>query len=155
MARFIIQADNAQTIAALNRVVAATQRPEPLFREMGEYLQFSHRRRFDREVDPDGRPWTPNAPSTIRTYARKRGGRKKVLHGLTLLLRDTLTYNVLPRGLEFGSPAPYSNIHQFGGRAGRGGRVVIPERPFIGLSREDQAELERLAANFLERQLRR
>lgn len=154
MARFIIQSDNQHTVAALNRLVSAVENPRPVFVQMGEYLQLSHRQRFDRQVDPDGRPWKPNAPSTVRAYNRKRGGTKKVLHGLTLLLRDTLTYNPLPRGVEFGSPQLYSNIHQFGGKAGRRHQVTIPERPFIGLSREDLTEIEVIALNYLQRQLR-
>ncbi len=32
----------------------------------------------------------------------------------------------------------YARIHQFGGKAGRNHKVIIPARPFIPISKEDK-----------------
>ena len=41
--------------------------------------------------------------------------------------------SVTPRSVTVGTNLPYAAIHQFGGMAGRGRKVRIPARPFMGI----------------------
>ena len=53
-----------------------------------------------------------------------------------------------------GSNLAYARIHQKGGKAGRGKKVTIPARPYLGVSDSDRREVERLTAKFLEEPFR-
>lgn len=45
----------------------------------------------------------------------------------------------------------YAAIHHFGGKAGRGNKVTIPERPFLVLTNEDLEDIQQDAIDYLEK----
>lgn len=49
-----------------------------------------------------------------------------------------------------GTKLPYAAIHQFSGRAGRGRKVTIPARPFIGVSAQGKDEIMAIIRRHLE-----
>lgn len=127
----------------------------PVMQSVGELLVERTKRRFATSTDPEGHPWAPNAPATIRSYLRRFGGtfrrdgslsrrgqlmaaRKKPLIGETRQLMQTLYYRATRDRVEIGSPMQYAAIHQFGGRAGRGHRVQIPARPYFPIDASGQ-----------------
>ena len=61
---------------ALRALISQLNRPQPAFRDIGEYLLLSHEQRFADQESPDGDPWAPLSP---RYQARKKKNPDKVL----------------------------------------------------------------------------
>ena len=107
----------------------------PAFKNIGEEWLASTKDRFSAEVAPDGTPWKPNAPAT---RARKRNPKILQEFGERGGLLGSLAYAADDGGVELGTPKVYGAIHQLGGKAGRNHAVAIPERPYLGVSEEDE-----------------
>lgn len=137
-----------------------------LMRQWGEIAQASIAENFE----VGGRPthWQPLAPSTIRSRigARKnltrlsRGARRsrspfRITFLKILFVTGTLsrvTSQPGPTSVKIATqPAArkYAAIHQFGGRAGRGRRTMIPARPYMLLQPEDLEEMRTTARRHL------
>lgn len=143
-------------IAALKRAAERADKPRGLYDAIGLSLVTSTQRRFEDEQGPDGQPWPPS----IR--ARLEGGRTLFESGR---LAQSITHQASDTGVEIGTNVLYGPIHQLGGTirpvsAERlvfriGGRtifateVTIPARPFLGLDREDEKEIEATATEWL------
>lgn len=133
--------DNSDKVGeALQRLAARVGRLTPVFRDIGEYLHQAHEERFDAQKDPQGNPWQPLSE---RYKARKKRNADKILV-LDDLLGGTLRYQATADSLLFGTDRIYGATHQFGDDD-RG----IPARPFLGLSRDDEAEALRLIEEHL------
>lgn len=113
----------------------------PLFDIFGQSLRTSVRRRFRTNVGPDGKPWQRSK------RAAKDNGQTLVDRGH---LRDSIAFKAGPHEVAIGSNDVRAAIHNFGGRTGRGGKTILPARPFIGLSQGDLAGLAKRAALYLE-----
>lgn len=125
-----------KTVIKLLRDIQSRSRDLTIpLREVGEQLLFSSDQRFEREVDPDGRPWKSNSP---RTTARKRalGRILKVLQE-TGTGRASLNYRASRRSLEIGTPIDYMADHQLG-RNGQAERRFLPITRDKTLPQEDQ-----------------
>ena len=68
-------------------------------------------------------------------------------------LRNSITYRVAGEVLYVGTNVEYAGIHQFGARAGRRRNVVIPARPFLGISRDDREKIEHIIQDFIRGEL--
>jgi len=104
--------------------------------EIGGSLVASTQKRFEDEEDPEGASWADWADSTA---ARRGDGRK--LYDETNLF-DSLDHKVSGSKVHVGVNMIYGRIHQLGGEAGPiTARVVIPARPYLGLSADDKTEV--------------
>lgn len=117
----------------------------PIWREIGEILHDGVMDRFDREQAPDGTAWQKS------WRARLQGG--KTLQS-TGRLRDSIQMVVQGSSVKIKTNVKYARVHQFGAtiRAKGGGyltfkgagnwakvrSVVIPARPFLGMSKDDE-----------------
>lgn len=90
------------------------------FASVGERLLSSSKDRFRQQNAPDGSPWEPLKPATIK--ARNRKGQTPI----TILrsnsrgkagssLAGSLSYEAEEDQVTIGSPLAYAAIHQFGG----------------------------------------
>lgn len=140
-----VEIDDREVLKALQRLQDAGANMQGAFADIGEYLLISHRERWDRQVSPDGTPWAPLAPQTVK-YKKKNQDKILVLDGN---LRDLLRYQDRPDGLEFGTDRIHGATHQFG-REDAG----ISARPFLGLSDEDRVEVLDILQDHLEAALR-
>lgn len=141
---------------------AAVDLREPM-EEIGSAMVSSTTQRFKDSKAPDGTPWATLAESTMLArmgsrIRKKRGGTKlraiRRLASMKILvdrghLRQSLTHRVGSRSVEWGSKLIYAAIHQLGGKAGRGRRVTIPARPYLGLSRGDKREIGGALRDYL------
>lgn len=134
----------------------------PLFDEIGAHLLSETIRRFKMGLDPHFLSWQPSQRALgLRPGGRQRRGRRAASggRGKTLVdrghLRDSITYVVGldGRSVMVGTNIVYGAIHQFGGRAGRGGSVELPARPYLGLSDPDRDAIANMAARFVMRAL--
>lgn len=125
----------------------------PFYKDVGEHLVNTTRRRFEDSTAPDGTPWAPNSAVTL---ARKKG--TKPLIGETRELSTAIHYVIDADGLMVGSNKIYAAAQQFGmvrGYAGQNKRNApipwgdIPAREFLGLSEADETEILALAIDHL------
>ena len=143
--------------------------------EIGEELTESTKRRFSTSTAPDGTPWAPNSTATTlpsylcsaksnfkkdgtlskRGQTRQANKRPLVASGI---LAHTITWQLVPEGVEIGSPKIYAGTHQFGAKQGQYGRDRrnhpipwgdIPARPFLGLSADDESAISTLISTHL------
>ena len=145
MARISIRVEGLEEV---NRLFARLRRAgalAPTLRTIGEHMLDTTRARFDTQTTPDGAPWAPLDPRTAR---RKKKNADKILTEEGEL-RGSLAYRVGSDELLVGSPEKYAATHQFGDASRN-----IAARPFLGLSADDRAEIERIARDRLAKALR-
>lgn len=69
-----------------------------------------------------GRPWVPNTGKHLRR------GDGTLVNSWTAKPAQVVGSNV---EAHVSSWVPYAAIHEFGGRTGRGGMVLMPQRPYV------------------------
>lgn len=117
--------------------------------EIGDLLLKRTLTRFDKEQDPDGRPWRALSPVTIETKRRKGFGGKGKLKRTEALRnairkirggRGTVYTNTgaeVRIGVEDSKIAPYARAQNTGTR-------TIPARRFLGIGRLDVKAVDSL-----------
>lgn len=148
-----VGADDAALRDGFRHLMAAVSDMTPAMADIGLGLVLSTQQRFEAERDPAGRPWRPRSITTIvmrlggerKTFTRKGDLRAKALRELARKilhlrghLKGDITYRASADAVEVGSPTKYARVHQLGGRAGRGRKVTIPPRPFLGIDAGDR-----------------
>lgn len=134
-----ITLNDTQAVKSLQQIANQLEQPRRLYGILGETLKKIHTARFKAEQDPDGKNWKPLADSTL-ALKRKRGKSTKILRQ-DGYLADKTAYNVTNDNVEFGSQEVYARLHQFGGNAGRGKKVTVPARPWLGVGKNDETLL--------------
>ena len=137
---FTVDLDDAAARRALTRLAGRAIDLEPAMDEIGAMLVASTLERFERGEDPDGNAWAPS----IR--ALEQGGQTLVD---TSQLRGSITHEAARDSVTVGTNVIYAAIHQLGGKAGRGKKVTIPERAFLGINDDDAAEIGDILAEHL------
>lgn len=157
-AGFEIRLDGGEeALSVLARVVENTQDTFGLYDQIGAAMVTSTQKRFEDEAGPDGNPW----PQSIR--AQVSGGRTLTD---TARMVGSITHEPSDMGVEIGTNAIQAAVHQFGATirpvraealhfAIPGGdfatvtEVNIPARPFLGLDDADEAEIIRIAGEWV------
>ncbi len=149
-AKIRVELDDRQAQAMFDRMQQGVVNAKPLFDEIGSVLEGSARERIQTtKRAPDGTPWLALSPK----WAAKKA-EKGYAPGILTMRGDLLnSVAAQPAGPNFvdiiAGPTTYAAIHQYGGQAGRGGKVNIPARPYLGLSDEDQAEIREATDDWL------
>ena len=140
---------------AIERLTAARDVPAWLSMEtVGVMLESQTEERFDiTKTGPDGEAWVPWSPAYKKTRQahhslliggqdprRKRDGTTDDGHSGGML-RYTLLSEANGLLAMVGSPMVYAATHQYG----RGG---IPARPFLGISDDNERQLEDLVVDM-------
>ncbi len=101
-----------------------------LLDRLGNLVVEQTKERIDTEkTAPDGSAWAATQQNNPVLY--KEGD-----------LHDSIMHEVMMGSVDIGSPLVYAAIHQFGGTAGRSHTTEITARPFVGLSSENEREIE-------------
>lgn len=110
---------------------------------MGGVAESAARRRLAEDKEgPDATPWPEWSPK----YAETRHENQSLLMGEGHLV-DSLHAEVVCDDMALvGSPLVYAAIHQFGGEPVGMGH---PERPYLGLSGEDELDLMAAIQDFV------
>ena len=111
MAGASFEFDGLSALAIINEAAAAVADPQPMLRDIGEYLLLAHDRRFASQSAPDGTPWQALSPAYLK---RKVKNRDKILT-LDGFLKNTLRYQVSANELVFVTNRVYGAMHHFGG----------------------------------------
>jgi len=153
---FKISIDDAAVQRAFDRLIRAGTDLTPAMDDIGRSLVASTEIRFERGHGPDGAAWTPSY------RASSEGGKTLVKEHH---LKDSITHDPSRDEVRVGTNVLYAAVHQFGAtiraKTSRGLRfrsggnwvtkkqVTIPARPFLGVSRDDQAEIGHILADHI------
>lgn len=132
--------DMTALMCGLNVAIAQANRSQDLMDTIGETFVSSTQQRFQDGIGPDGKKWQQSK------RAAAEGGQTLVK---SAQLRNSISYEASPQMVCVGSNKIYARIHQLGGKAGRGRKVTIPERPYLGINDEDRAEIKALMVEEL------
>lgn len=113
---------------------------QALMESVGDALVSGTLKRFDDEEEPTGKKW----PKSKR--AAKESGQTLTDKAF---LRRSIDYAATPEKVMVGSNLPYARIHQLGGKTGKGHKVDMPARPYLGVSAEDMEDVRETMADFL------
>lgn len=125
---------------ALGKAAHKLANTQPLMETIGEVLVSGTLQRFQDEEDPDGKKWKPS----IR--AMETGD--KTLSD-TGRLQRSIDYAATSDTVMVGTNVVYGRIHQLGGKTGKGHKVDMPARPYLGVSEEDMKEIRGTVEDFL------
>lgn len=139
-ATFQLQVEDERLQAALADMAARAEDLSEPFDVLGMALTVSTQRRFELGEDPQGNTWPPS----LRALAED--GRTLVE---SAVLFQSITHRAGPQELEVGTNVVYAAIHQLGGQAGRGRKVRIPARPYLGLDAADEDEIAATLVDWL------
>jgi len=163
-ATMTVRIQDAELSGLLDHITTRARNLRPAMKAIGERLLLTTEERFTAEEDPDGNPWQPLASRTILASLGKgnfHGKRGKVTSramrnakGRKILtrshqLRRSLTYRAGADFVEEGTNKIYGAIHQLGGKAGRGRKVEIPQRAYLGITDADRRAGIHILKDFL------
>lgn len=131
---------------------------EQLMSDIGARLEFSMQERITTtKTAPDGTPWQENLEGT------------SILHRTGGHMLGSVAWTASATEVEAGLSWEHAHVHQFGavitarnapflsfvvaGKRVSKKSVEIPARPVVGISAEDASKIDRLAVQFVERQL--
>lgn len=139
-------------INILDRIQNTLERPQAMYRDMGEYLTTSTQQRFRTSKAPDGSQWKTNSSAYLNMLNPQRQNKKPNI--LSHNLMNSIQYQINSgTQLRVGSNLIYAATMQFGAKKGTFGKGSpwgdIPARAFIGLSRDDEEELYLIAEEHL------
>ncbi|MDD2870088.1 phage virion morphogenesis protein [Neomegalonema sp.] len=136
--------------AALEALLRRSANLRPVFAEIGSALQASTEDRFENEEGPDGRAWRTHSPATL---LRRGSGARKLRDKNHLY--QSLNWRASRLEAAVGTNRVYARIHQLGGKAGRGRKVEIPARPYLGVDAEDREMIGEILNDHLTKGLRK
>lgn len=115
---------------------------EELEKSLGVTLESNTQERFETKKDPDGIPWKKWSDK----YAKKasRDSRRNLLTGPKSHLKKSIAFESRSDGLYVGSTMVYARVHQDGWQ-----KKNIPARPYLGVGRTDEYDLEKTVEAFL------
>jgi phage virion morphogenesis protein len=131
---------NERLLAHIDRIAGLDRRR--LLDTIGVEVESQVRARIEQEkAGPDGTPW----PKWSARYAKTRHGGHSLLEGEGDLLGSINAYIYLDgSAVEIGSNLIYAATHQYGDAE----RNIDP-RPYLGLSADNEAELQSVVETFL------
>jgi phage gpG-like protein len=164
-----IKWNDADVLAALERLAQATAQPRPALLAIGESMVESTKKRFETSTAPDGSRWAPNSQTTylgmVNAFGKGNFGKsgrinargatrvagKKPLIGATRMLSTQINYEADNAGLRIGSPMVYAAMQQFGGTKAKFPNLWgdIPARPFLGVSESDAVMIVDTVSDYL------
>lgn len=136
----------------LRRRVARLEDKSPLLKSIGEAMLPRINKRFKDERGPDGKRWAPLSSRTIEARIKRYGNSPLTILRMRGHLAGSINYQVAGDTLKIGTNddvSDYAGIHQFGGKAGRGRKVTIKARPYLGFADDDMGVIEEDIADFL------
>jgi phage virion morphogenesis protein len=102
-----------------------------------------------KKYDPDGQAWRPWSPN----YRAPKHGGHTLLH-LTGAMMKRVRRTRGTRKIAIGTPVVYGAVHQFGhtftNAFGRGIKVHVPARPYLGWGPDEIDGVDTVAQSWLE-----
>ena len=143
-----MQIDITHDIPALNEHLTALQQRlngnlTPLMQAIGSVLEGSTRQRFADKQSPNGVAWAVLMPATVKA----KNGRSNILVDSGDLIRS-ITFLASSDSVLIGTDRPYGKYHQTGTKKADGSTKMVA-RPWLGLSQQDQFDINELMVGYL------
>ena len=143
-----MQIDVTHDIPALNEHLATLQQRlngnlTPLMQAIGSVLEGSTRQRFADKQSPNGVAWAVLMPATVKA----KNGRSNILVDSGDLIRS-ITFHATSDSVMVGTDRPYGKYHQTGTKKADGSTKMVA-RPWLGLSQQDQFDINDLIVGYL------
>lgn len=129
-------------ILNLTKELGRVRKFEPMLKEIGQSLESTTKLRFTNGVDPEGKKWVPRSPAYARQLARQGRLTSRVLV-IDGSLQKSISYNADAKEVNIGTDKFYAEYHQ----EGMGNN---PKRAFLGISKQDEQEIERIVQKHVE-----
>jgi phage virion morphogenesis protein len=146
---YTVRIEDQDMRAELARLVERMENRAGFFKNVGEHLLNSTAENFANERAPDGSPWQRLSPMTVESRLRRHGNAALTILRVSGALAGSINYIASSDDVRVGTAKVYGAIHQFGGKAGRGAKVSMPARPYVGVSAEDEAAIMEIAEDWL------
>ena len=161
--KFDIKVTPERLFRGLEQLRRNLDKRDAMLDEIGQVLATSTRERFRSATAPDGSPWKPLSPKTLK---RKKNSRILVESGE---LHGSIHHEVQGDTVAIGTNLKYAGVHQFGGtiqrerrrRSAKGfmlggepvaqSKIAIPARPFLGLSKSDEKQVTDIVQKHIAR----
>lgn len=121
-------------------LISKMDRSLSLTETVGECLVSSTKERFGKETGPDGVKWKDS------DRAEAEGGKTLTDNAI---LKNSIGYEATRKTVAVGTNLVYGAIHQLGGMAGRGKKLELPARPYLGLDDADREEVQGIIEDFM------
>lgn len=115
----------------------------PLMQAIGSVLEGSTRQRFVDKKSPNDVAWAVLMPDTIEA----KNGRGNILVDSGDLMRS-ITTHASSDSVIVGTDRPYGKYHQTGTKNADGSQRM-PMRPFLGISPQDEFDINQLIVDFM------
>lgn len=102
---------------------------EPLMAHIANTLGIFTSQSFEKETSPFGEKWKPLSSATLQ---KSKGIKKKLVDKGKLV--NSIHTSHTATSATIGTNIKYAAIHQFGGKAGRNHKTIIPARPFLPIN---------------------
>lgn len=145
-----VQFNNASVLDALTQLSLRINDLSPAMRQIAGVLADETEEAFAQERSPEGLDWEGLADSTIEQREKNNSWPGSLLQVSGMLAKAIHTeYTNNSASIGIGSEIPYAPLHQFGGFAGKGKKVFVPARPFLGVSEQGKENLLEILANHI------
>lgn len=131
---------------------------KPLMEQIATDMKNQVDMRFRKCEGPDGVKWPELSPATI---AQRRNGSSKPLNNtggtkgsITAYSDETQAVVGTNKKVDKGEKVSAA-VHNFGAKTGRGRKVTLPQRRFIGFSEKQITRYERLSRKYFENILKK
>ena len=128
----------------INSMINQVKHSQPMMDEIGDALVTSTKLRFNKETGPDGVKW--KASKRAESTGGYRSGKTLTDYGT---LKNSIGYEATPTMVAVGSNVIYAHAHQAGSDVGRGLKVKLPKRPYLGITDDDQEEIAAIIVDHI------
>ena len=121
---------------------ARIRKKEPLLKRIGTFAVEVSKQAFREGRDPNtGDRWEPLSPAYAKWKARNRYSKTPLT--LKGALRRSIHYGVLgKKSVAWGTDRKYGRFHQYGTKR-------LPQRRFLGLSRDDVYQIDQIITRWV------
>ncbi len=133
--------DDAKVQSFVVKAIRHGKDMKPVMADFSEYMMTETLEHFEKEEDPQGQGWQKLKPVTKALRARKKKWPGQILQ-VDALLKNSIHPAYRSHDMSLSSNQPHAAIHNFGGKAGRGEKVTIPKRQYLGFNADDIDYLE-------------
>lgn len=137
-------------IKEMNDLESALKDTEPLMAHIANTLALFTSQSFEKETSPFGEKWKPLSSATLK---KSKGLKKKLVDKGKLV--NSISTSHTAKSASIGTNVVYARIHQYGGKAGRNHKTIIPARAFLPINDKGnvpqslQDELQELVQEYI------
>jgi phage virion morphogenesis protein len=137
-ATITVEIDSRSVMDALSQLLRKSQDMRPVMDAIGQRMEERVSGRFETKTDPNGHPWAPWKPATVKRYPKDGNGTLLDRYGDML---GSLNHHADANSVTVGFGKPYALFHEYGTSKmeRRGLLMADPDAGMLGT--EDEASI--------------